>query len=284
MKLVRYGEKNAERPGFVDNQGAVRDLSCALADITPEALAGGRFNELAALNVNQFPVVVQPGRFGVPISGIGKLVCIGLNYRDHAREARLPVPEEPVVFLKATSALTGPDDGVMLPRGARKVDWEVELGVVIGQPARYVGQANALEHVAGYVIVNDISERAWQLERGGQWTKGKSSDSFAPIGPWLVTSEEIPEPHDLGLWLELNGQRCQTGHTGDMIFSVREIVSYVSEFMTLMPGDIVCTGTPAGVGFGMTPPRFLRAGDTMRLGIDGLGEQRQHVISLDQEI
>lgn len=284
MKLVRYGEKNAERPGFVDNQGAVRDLSSVLDDITPEALAGGRFNELAALSVNQFPVVPHPGRFGVPISRIGKLVCIGLNYRDHASEARLPIPEEPVVFLKATSALTGSADDVTLPRGARKVDWEVELGVVIGQPARYVGQADALEHVAGYVIVNDISERAWQLERGGQWTKGKSFDCFAPVGPWLVTTDEVQEPQDLGLWLELNGQRCQTGHTGDMIFGVREIVSYVSEFMTLMPGDIVCTGTPAGVGFGMTPPRFLRAGDTMRLGIDGLGEQRQRVISRDQEI
>ncbi|EOH6072853.1 fumarylacetoacetate hydrolase family protein [Burkholderia cenocepacia] len=284
MKLVRYGEKNAERPGFVDNQGAVRDLSSVLDDITPEALAGGRFNELAALSVNQFPVVPHPGRFGVPIYGIGKLVCIGLNYRDHASEARLPIPEEPVVFLKATSALTGPDDDVTLPRGARKVDWEVELGVVIGKPARYVGQADALEHVAGYVIVNDISERAWQLERGGQWTKGKSFDCFAPVGPWLVTTDEVQEPQDLGLWLELNGQRCQTGHTGDMIFGVREIVSYVSEFMTLMPGDIVCTGTPAGVGFGMTPPRFLRGGDTMRLGIDGLGEQRQRVISRDQGI
>ncbi|MDN7560737.1 fumarylacetoacetate hydrolase family protein [Burkholderia orbicola] len=284
MKLVRYGEKNAERPGFVDNQGAVRDLSSVLDDITPEALAGGRFNELAALSVNQFPVVPHPGRFGVPIYGIGKLVCIGLNYRDHASEARLPIPEEPVVFLKATSALTGPDDDVTLPRGARKVDWEVELGVVIGKPARYVGQADALEHVAGYVIVNDISERAWQLERGGQWTKGKSFDCFAPVGPWLVTADEVREPQDLGLWLELNGQRCQTGHTGDMIFGVREIVSYVSEFMTLVPGDIVCTGTPAGVGFGMTPPRFLRGGDTMQLGIDGLGEQRQRVISRDQGI
>lgn len=284
MRLVRYGEKNAERPGLVDKQGAVRDLSSVLDDITPEALTGARLNELAASNVTQFPIVARPGRFGVPISRIGKLVCIGLNYRDHAREARLPVPEEPVVFLKATSALAGPDDDVTLPRGARKVDWEVELGVVIGQPASYVGQADALDHVAGYVIVNDISERAWQLERGGQWTKGKSFDSFAPVGPWLVTTEEIPEPHDLELWLELNGQRCQTGHTGDMIFGVREIVSYVSEFMTLMPGDIVCTGTPAGVGFGMKPARFLRAGDTMRLGIDGLGEQRQRVISLDKEI
>lgn len=283
MKLVRYGMRNAERPGVLDRCGVVRDLSSILDDITPEQLTPDRLKELAAVNAEKLPVVAQPIRFGVPVQGIGKLVCIGLNYREHAKEAHLPIPVEPVVFMKATSALNGPDDDVILPRGATKADWEVELGVVIGRRANYIGPADALDYVAGYVVVNDVSERTWQLERGGQWTKGKSFDSFAPVGPWLVTADEVPDPQSLGLWLELNGQCCQTGNTSDMIFGVRELVSYVSEFMTLMPGDIVCTGTPAGVGLGMVPNRFLRPGDTLRLGIEGLGEQRQRVISFEQD-
>ncbi|WP_106352013.1 fumarylacetoacetate hydrolase family protein [Paraburkholderia fungorum] len=283
MKLVRYGMRNAERPGVLDRFGVVRDLSSILDDITPEQLTPDRLKELAEVNAEKLPVVAQPIRFGVPVQGIGKLVCIGLNYREHAKEAHLPIPVEPVVFMKATSALNGPDDDVILPRGATKADWEVELGVVIGRRANYIGPADALDYVAGYVVVNDVSERTWQLERGGQWTKGKSFDSFAPVGPWLVTADEVPDPQSLGLWLELNGQCCQTGNTSDMIFGVRELVSYVSEFMTLMPGDIVCTGTPAGVGLGMVPNRFLRPGDTLRLGIEGLGEQRQRVISFEQD-
>lgn len=282
MKLVRYGAKGAERPGVLDAQGRVRDLSSVLDDITPGVLAADKLRDLAHQPLEDLPVVPTPGRFGVPIAGISKLVCIGLNYKDHAKEANLPIPQEPIVFLKAISSLSGPNDDITLPRGSEKGDWEVELGIVIGKRATYVSENEALEYVAGYTVVNDVSERAYQMERGGQWTKGKSFDTFAPIGPWLVTKDEIPQPQGLGIWLDVSGERRQTGNTDNMIFSVRKIVSYLSEFMTLMPGDIICTGTPAGVGLGMKPPQFLRIGDTMRLGIDGLGEQQQRVVAYEK--
>ncbi|ACB96212.1 fumarylacetoacetate hydrolase family protein [Beijerinckia indica] len=281
MKLVRHGAKGAERPGLLDKQGRVRDLSGVSDDITPEVLDPGKLADLARLHFEDLPVAPMPNRLGVPIASVSKLVCIGLNYKDHAKEANLPIPQEPIIFLKAVSALSGPNDDVVLPRGSKKGDWEVELGIVIGKQATYVSESEALEYVAGYTIVNDVSERAYQIERGGQWTKGKSFDTFAPVGPWLVTKDEIPQPQSLGIWLDVNCERRQTGNTNDMIFSVERLVSYLSEFMTLMPGDIVCTGTPAGVGLGMNPPQFLCPGDTMRLGVDGLGEQQQRVLAYD---
>lgn len=283
MKLVRYGAKGAERPGLVDPQGRIRDLSSVVNDITPEVLAAATLAELAQLSWADLSIVAAPSRLGTPVAGVSKLVCIGLNYKLHAKEANLPIPQEPIVFMKAISALSGPNDDVTLPRGAEKGDWEVELGIVIGKKATYVSESEALEFVAGYTVVNDVSERAYQMERGGQWTKGKSFDTFGPVGPWLVTRDEVPQVQSLGLWLEVNGERRQTGNTDDMIFGVPKLVSYLSEFMTLMPGDIICTGTPAGVGLGMKPPQFLRAGDTMRLGIDGLGEQQQRVVAFQPE-
>ena len=279
MKLVRFGVGGEERPGVLDSNGNVRDLSDVIADITPATLSDAALGELARLTPEDLALVSPRPRFGPPVAGIGKLVCIGLNYRDHAAEAGLPVPAEPIVFMKALSSLGGPDDDVLIPRGAEKVDWEVELGVVIGKRASYVGEADALDHVAGYTVVNDVSERAYQMERGGQWTKGKSFDTFAPVGPWLVTKDEVPDPQKLRLWLTVNGEHRQDGNTGSMIFGIAKLISYLSEFMTLLPGDVICSGTPAGVGMGMKPPAYIREGDVMRLGVEGLGEQQQRAVA-----
>ncbi len=277
MKLLRIGPKGHEKPALLDARGQVRDLSALLADITPATLAPMSLAALRAVDVDALPVLPL-GRIGVPWHGMGKFVAIGLNYADHAAEAGLPLPEEPVVFMKTPQCAIGCNDAVVLPQGSVKGDWEVELGVVIGQRARYVDEAGALACVAGYCVVNDVSEREYQLERGGQWDKGKCCDTFGPVGPWLVTTDEVPNPQDLGLWLDLNGQRRQTGSTGRMIFGVAQIVSYLSRFMTLEPGDLITTGTPPGVGMGVRPaPVFLRPGDVMQLGVDGLGEQRQTV-------
>ena len=278
MKLVRVGKPGAERPGLIDAEGRVRDLSGVLDGLGPRELSAEALARLAKLDPATLPVV-QAERFGVPWTGIGKIVAIGLNYADHAAEAGMALPAEPIVFLKANSSLNGPNDTVMLPRGSEKTDWEVELGVVIGKVARDVPLADALSHVAGYCVVNDVSEREFQIERGGTWDKGKGCDTFCPVGPWLVTRDEVADPQALGLWLEVNGERVQKGSTATMVFDVATLVSYVSRFMTLHPGDLICTGTPPGVGMGFKPPRFLKAGDTMRLGIDGLGEQGQTVVA-----
>lgn len=275
MKLVRHGPPGAERAGLIDAQGVLRDLSMLLPDIGPAQLAPRTLSALAAIDAGRLPAVEQGTRLGCPVAGIGKIVCIGLNYADHAAEAGLSAPAEPVLFMKATSALCGPADPVRIPPGALKTDWEVELGIVIGTRMRQVPEAEALRHVAGYVLANDVSERSYQMERGGQWDKGKSCDSFAPVGPWLVTADDIPDPHGINLWLEVNGERMQDGNTRNFIFGVPAVLAYISQFMTLEPGDLVLTGTPAGVGLGQKPePRFLRAGDVMRLGASGLGEQR----------
>ena len=278
MKLVRVGAPGAERPGLIDTQGHVRDLSGVVGDLGPQQLSDAALAQLAGIDIAALPVV-QDTRFGVPWTGIGKIIAIGLNYADHAAEAGLPPPAEPILFLKANSALNGPNDAVMLPRGSAKTDWEVELGVVIGKTASDVSREEALSHVAGYCVVNDVSEREFQLERGGTWDKGKGCDTFCPVGPWLVTRDEVPDPQALGLWLDVNGERAQRGNTATMVFGVAHLVSYVSRFMTLHPGDLICTGTPPGVGMGAKPPRYLNAGDTMRLGIDGLGVQTQTVIA-----
>ncbi|WCM90397.1 fumarylacetoacetate hydrolase family protein [Acidovorax sp. NCPPB 3576] len=275
MKLIRYGQPGAERAGLVDAQGIVRDLSMLLPDIGPAQLSPRTLAALAALDTSRLPVVPGTERLGCPVGGVGKIVCVGLNYADHAAEAGLAAPAEPVLFMKATTALSGPADPVRIPPGAQKADWEVELGIVIGTRAQHVAEDAALQHVAGYVLANDVSERSYQMERGGQWDKGKAYDTFAPIGPWLVTADEVPDPHAIGLWLEVNGERMQDGNTRNFIFGVPRVLSYISQFMTLEPGDIVLTGTPAGVGLGKKPaPRFLRPGDVMRLGASGLGEQR----------
>ncbi len=279
MKLVRYGRPGNEKPGLIDADGKLRDLSSIIDDIAPAQLSDKSLAKLSRIKPANLPVVRGKPRFGVPLAGIGKIVAIGLNYADHAAEAGLRVPTEPIIFMKAITCLNGPNDDVMLPKEVTKADWEVELGVVIGTKAQYVSERQALSHVAGYCIVNDVSERAFQTERGGTWDKGKGCDTFGPVGPWLVTRDEISNPQRLNLWLDLNGERCQTGNTRTMIFSVAKIVSYVSRFMTLMPGDVIATGTPPGVGMGMKPPRFLEAGDEMRLGIDGLGEQHQRVVA-----
>ena len=279
MKLVRYGRPGNEKPGLIDADGKLRDLSSIIDDIAPAQLSDKSLAKLGRIKPANLPAVRGKPRFGVPLSGIGKIVAIGLNYADHAAEAGLRVPTEPIIFMKAITCLNGPNDDVMLPKEVTKADWEVELGVVIGTKAQYVSERQALSHVAGYCIVNDVSERAFQTERGGTWDKGKGCDTFGPVGPWLVTRDEITNPQRLNLWLDLNGERCQTGNTRTMIFSVAKIVSYVSRFMTLMPGDVIATGTPPGVGMGMKPPRFLEAGDEMRLGIDGLGEQHQRVVA-----
>ena len=276
MKLVRVGAPGAERPGLIDTQCRVRDLSGVVGDLGPQQLSDAALAQLAGVDIAALPVV-QDTRFGVPWTGIGKIIAIGLNYADHAAEAGLPPPAEPILFLKANSALNGPNDAVMLPRGSAKTDWEVELGVVIGKTASDVSREEALSHVAGYCVVNDVSEREFQLERGGTWDKGKGCDTFCPVGPWLVTRDEVPDPQALGLWLDVNGERAQRGNTATMVFGVAHLVSYVSRFMTLHPGDLICTGTPPGVGMGAKPPRYLKAGDTMRLGIDGLGVQTQTV-------
>jgi 2-keto-4-pentenoate hydratase/2-oxohepta-3-ene-1,7-dioic acid hydratase in catechol pathway len=276
MKLMRYGAKGAEKPGLVDGSGQVRSLSGVLSNITADTLRPERLKELAALDMENLPVVSDPGRIAVPYAGMGKFICVGLNYADHAAESGMAVPSEPVLFMKVTSAVIGCNDPVVLPQGSVKSDWEVELGVVIGKTARYVSEADALEHVAGYCVVNDLSEREYQLERGGQWDKGKGCDTFGPIGPWLVTRDEIRDPQNLDLWLEVNGKRYQQGNTRTMVFGVAQLVSYISRFMTLYPGDLISTGTPPGVGLGQRPdPVYLKPGDRMRLGIAGLGEQSQ---------
>jgi len=276
MKLMRYGAKGSEKPALVDSAGRVRDLSAVLTDITAATLSKQGLTQLAALDIASLPVIANPVRIAPPYTGIGKFICVGLNYVDHAAEAGVAPPIEPILFMKATSCIIGCNDAVVLPKNSLKSDWEVELGVVIGTTARYVNQEQALLHVAGYCVVNDLSEREYQLERGGQWDKGKCCDTFGPIGPWLVTTDEVGDPQRLDLWLELNGQRYQHGNTANMIFGVAQLVSYVSRFMTLYPGDIISTGTPKGVGLGQKPePVYLKAGDQMRVGITGLGEQLQ---------
>ncbi len=281
MKLMRYGPKGAEKPALIDAQGKVRDLSEILPDITAETLTPGSLKRLRELDSTSLPVVSNPGRIAPPWSGCGKFVAVGLNYSDHAAETGNPIPKEPVLFMKTTSCIVGCNDAVVLPKGSVKGDWEVELGIVIGSKARYVSKADALKFVAGYCVVNDVSEREYQIERGGQWDKGKGCDTFGPVGPWMVTSDEVPDPQNLTMWLEVNGKRCQNGSTRTMIFDVAHLVSYISEFMTLNPGDLITTGTPPGVGLGMKPPVFLKPGDTMRLSIQGLGEQQQKVHAWD---
>jgi 2,4-diketo-3-deoxy-L-fuconate hydrolase len=284
MKLMRYGAKGAEKPALVDAHGTVRDLSGVVPDITAQTLRPENLKRLAELDASKLPAVASPGRIAPPWSGMGKFICIGLNYSDHAAETGSPIPKEPIIFMKPTSALIGCNDAVVMPKNSVKTDWEVELGVVIGSKARYVEQAEALKYVAGYCVVNDVSEREYQLERGTQWDKGKGCDTFGPVGPWLVTADEVADPQKLGLWLELNGKRMQNGTTQTMIFGVAELVAYCSRFMTLWPGDLITTGTPPGVGLGMKPPMYLKAGDQLRLGIDGLGEQRQQVHAWDPQL
>lgn len=262
----------------------MRDLSRHVEDLRGEALAPESLERLARLELASLPLVPEGARLGVPVAGISKIVAVGLNYSDHAAEAGMPIPEEPVLFMKATSAISGPYDPVIIPKNSQKTDWEVELGVLIGRRAQHVSQERALDFVAGYTIVNDVSERAFQLERGGQWVKGKSADTFAPIGPWLVTRDEVPDPQDLGLWLEVNRHRYQNGNTRAMVFGVAHLVSYISRFMTLLPGDVISTGTPPGVGMGRKPPVFLKPGDAMRLGINGLGEQRLPVVAFGASV
>jgi 2-keto-4-pentenoate hydratase/2-oxohepta-3-ene-1,7-dioic acid hydratase in catechol pathway len=279
MKLVRYGRPGKEKPGLIDAQGQLRDLSSVIADITPEQLSDKVLTRLSKLKTDRLPLVRGRPRMGCPVAGIGKFLAIGLNYADHAAEAGMPLPKEPIVFTKAISCIQGPDDDVMLPKGSKKSDWEVELGVVIGKRARYVSQKDALDHVAGYCVVNDLSEREYQIERGGTWDKGKGCDTFGPIGPWLVTRDEVGNPQNLNLWLDLNGQRMQTGNTKTMVFGVAKLISYVSQFVTLEPGDVLTTGTPPGVGMGIKPaPVYLKRGDVMALGIEGLGCQTQKVV------
>ncbi|MGX1747247.1 MULTISPECIES: fumarylacetoacetate hydrolase family protein [unclassified Brevundimonas] len=280
MKLLRYGPMGQERPGLLDEDGVIRDLSAHIPDIGPDQLSPAALAALADLDTAALPIVEGAPRYGPPVTGTRKFIAIGLNFADHAAESGAPVPEEPIVFTKATSCIQGPNDIVMLPQDSVKSDWEVELGVVIGTTARYVDEAKALDHVAGYVLINDLSEREYQLERGGSWDKGKGCDTFGPIGPWLVTADEVGDVQSLGMWLDVNSQRMQTGNTATMVFSVAALVAYVSRFMTLEPGDIITTGTPPGVGLGMKPtPVYLKPGDTMRLGIEKLGEQQQSVIA-----
>jgi 2-keto-4-pentenoate hydratase/2-oxohepta-3-ene-1,7-dioic acid hydratase in catechol pathway len=282
MKLLRYGPIGQERPGLLDAQGRVRDLSAHVTDIAADTLTPTGLARLAALDVNQLPLVSglpqQDLRLGACVGQVGKFICIGLNYADHAAESNMPIPTEPVVFGKWTSAIVGPNDTVEIPRNSLKTDWEVELGVVIGQGGRYISEADALSHVAGYCVINDVSEREFQLERGTQWDKGKGCDTFGPIGPWLVTADEVADPQNLDLWLDVDGRRYQTGNTRTMVFGVAQLISYLSQFMSLQPGDVISTGTPPGVGLGQKPPLYLRAGQTMRLGISGLGEQCQTTV------
>lgn len=279
MKLLRYGVAGQERPGILDETGRVRDLSALINDLDGKALTLESLHRLAALDINGLPLVQDPIRLGPCVANVGKFIGIGLNYADHAAEAGAKIPAEPIIFMKATSAISGPYDPVIQPRNSTKLDWEVELGIVIGKPARYIAEADALDHIAGYCVINDISERAFQLERGGQWDKGKGCDTFGPIGPWLVTKDEVPDPLNLKLWLKVNGTRFQHGSTSDMIFGPAFLVHYLSQFMSLQPGDIIATGTPAGVGLGQQPPVYLQPGDIMELGIDGLGKQQQTVIA-----
>ena len=279
MKLVRYGLPHREKPGILDSNGKIRDLSATIPDIAGESLSPATLASLKDLDPAKLPLVEGTPRLGPCVGSVGKFVCIGLNYSDHAAESGMKVPSEPVIFMKATSCICGPNDDVVIPRGGTRTDWEVELGVVIGTLAKYVSEADALSYVAGYSAVNDVSERAFQLEGTGQWVKGKSADTFGPIGPWLVTADEIPDPQNLKLWLEVDGQRYQNGSTQTMIFGVRQLVSFVSRFMSLQPGDVIATGTPPGVGLGRKPPVFLKARNRMRLGVEGLGEQNQRVVA-----
>ncbi|MBO1537010.1 ureidoglycolate lyase [Pseudomonas sp. OA65] len=282
MKLLRYGEKGSEKPGLLDEDKQIRDLSGHVPDIAGQALGPESLARLAALDPRSLPLVTGQPRIGACVGQVGKFICIGLNYADHAAESNMEVPKEPIIFNKWTSAICGPNDDVQIPRGSLKTDWEVELGVVIGKGGRYIDEANAMEHVAGYCVVNDVSEREWQLERGGTWDKGKGFDTFGPLGPWLVTRDEIADPHTLDLWLEVDGHRYQNGNTRTLIFSVPQLIAYLSRCMSLQPGDVISTGTPPGVGLGIKPnPVFLRPGQTMRLGIEGLGEQRQVTVQAD---
>ena len=278
MKLMRVGELGQEKPAILDNNGKIRDLSGHVADIGGAAISPEGLKKIAALNLETLPEL-QPGRIGACVTGTGKFICIGLNYSDHAAETGATVPPEPIIFMKATSAIVGPNDDVIIPRGSVKTDWEVELGVIIGKTAKYVSEADAMDYVAGYCLTNDVSERAFQAERSGQWTKGKSCDTFGPIGPWLVTKDEIPDPQNLGMWLKVNGETMQNGSSRTMVYGVRYLVSYLSQFMSLHPGDVISTGTPPGVGLGMKPPRFLKAGEVVELGIEGLGTQRQTFVA-----
>ncbi len=276
MKLFRYGPVGAEKPGILDARGHLRDLSAHVPDISGEALTPEGLARIRAINPESLPVVTGSPRLGPCVGRVGKFICVGLNYADHAAESNLPVPPEPVLFMKATSAICGPNDDVIIPRNSVKTDWEVELGVVIGKGGVYIDEADALDHVAGYCVINDISERAFQIERAGQWVKGKSADTFGPTGPWLVTADEVPDPQNLRMWLEVDGQKCQDGSTRTMVYGVRHLVHYISQFMSLQPGDIISTGTPPGVGMGRKPePVYLKPGQVMTLGIEGLGEQRQ---------
>jgi len=278
MKLLRYGPKGAEKPGLLDRNNQIRDLSSIIPDLTGDTVDPGTIARLSALDTDTLPPVEGTPRIGPCIGNVGKLVCIGLNYSDHAKETGSPIPSEPIVFMKATSSINGPDDDIELIRGSVKTDWEVELGFVIGRETKYVTEAQALDHVAGYCIVTDVSEREWQIERQGNWSKGKSGDTYGPIGPWLVTPDEVGDPQSLGLWLEVNGTRHQDGNTNTMIFPVSKIIAYLSECMSLQPGDVIATGTPPGVGMGMKPQVFLRAGDAMRVGVEGLGVQAQRIV------
>ncbi|HEV2897700.1 MAG TPA: fumarylacetoacetate hydrolase family protein [Pseudaminobacter sp.] len=277
MKLVRYGEAGNERPGMIDADGNIRDLSAHLADVAGKAIDPASLESLARLDPNTLPLVDGNPRLGACVAGTGKFICVGLNYSDHAAETGATVPPEPIIFMKATSAIVGPNDDLLIPRGSQKTDWEVELGIVIGRKAKYVSEAEALDHVAGYCVVHDVSERAFQAERQGQWTKGKSCDTFGPTGPWLVTKDEVPDPQNLPMWLKVNGETMQDGSTKTMVYGAAFLVSYLSQFMSLLPGDVISTGTPPGVGMGMKPPRYLKAGDVVELGIEGLGSQRQQV-------
>ena len=279
MKLLRYGQPGKEKPALLDNSNQLRDLSAVIPDITGEALSPDSLKRIAALDPSSLPLVSGQHRIGPCVARVGKFICIGLNYSDHAAESGMKVPTEPVVFMKATSAISGPNDNVIIPRNSVKTDWEVELGVVIGTEAKYIDEAKALDYVAGYCVVNDLSERTFQLEGTGQWVKGKSADTFGPIGPWLVTKDEVPDPQNLNMWLKVNGHQFQNGNTKTMVFSVAHIVSYLTRFMSLQPGDVITTGTPPGVGSGQKPPQFLRPGDKIQLGVQGLGEQNQTVVA-----
>ena len=279
MKLTRVGTLGSERPALIDDKGKLRDLSGVVTDIAGNVLNRKSLENLRRVNIGSLPLLPQGTRFGAAVGQVGKMICVGLNFKDHAKESGLALPEQPILFMKATTAICGPNDDVIIPWGSKKTDWEVELGVVIGDVARRVPEERALDFVAGYLVVNDISEREFQLEHGGQWVKGKSCDTFGPIGPMLVTTDEIPHPQMLSMWLEVNGRRYQNGSTSDMVFGVAHLVSYISRYMTLMPGDIISTGTPAGVGLGQRPPTYLQAGDVVELGIDGLGRQRQQFVS-----
>jgi 2,4-diketo-3-deoxy-L-fuconate hydrolase len=279
MKLVRYGEVGKEKPGLIDKSGQIRDLSAHIGDLAGDAFSPASLAKIAALDPDKLPLVGGKPRIGAAVGGSPKFIAIGLNYSDHAKEVGMAIPAEPIVFMKGNNSLCGPNDKVEKPRGSTKLDWEVEIAIIIGTRAKYVSEADALNHVAGYAVCNDVSERFFQIERLGQWTKGKSHDTFGPLGPWMVTKDEIADVQKLPMWTDVNGKRCQTGSTATMIFGITKIVSYLSEIMTLMPGDVIATGTPPGVGMGMKPPKFLNVGDVVTLGIEGLGEQRQEIIA-----